>query len=71
MAHNNHIIDNSNKDIDSLLFSGVTNRHEAKEYYLNLAGDWEDPNPPLVVPVKNVSTATLDLLLFERASVKT
>ena len=64
MAHNNHIIDNSNKDIDSLLFSGVTNRHEAKEYYLNLAGDWEDPNPKPVVKVyEGVRVVRDDLLV--------
>ena len=64
MAHNNHIIDNSNKDIDSLLFSGVTNRHEAKEYYLNLAGDWEDPNPkPTVKVYEGVRVVRDDLLV--------
>ena len=64
MAHNKHIIDNSNKDIDSLLFNGVTTRHEAKEYYLNLAGDWEDPNPKPVVKVhEGVRVVRDDLLV--------
>ena len=51
MAHNNHIIDNSNKDVEVLRLNGVTNRHEAREYYLNLAGDWEDPNPKPIIKV--------------------
>ena len=64
MAHNKHVIDNSNKDIDSLLFSGVSNRHEAREYYLNLAGDWEDPNPKPVVKVhEGVRVVRDDLLV--------
>ena len=64
MAHNKHVIDNSNKDIDSLLFSGVSNRHEAREYYLNLAGDWEDPNPKPVVKVhQGVRVVRDDLLV--------
>jgi hypothetical protein len=64
MAHNKHVIDNSNKDIDSLLFNGVSTRHEAKEYYLNLAGDWEDPNPKPVVKVhEGVRVVRDDLLV--------
>ena len=64
MAHNKHVIDNSNKDIDSLLFNGVTTRHEAREYYLNLAGDWEDPNPKPVVKVhEGVRVVRDDLLV--------
>ena len=64
MAHNKHVIDNSNKDIDSLLFNGVSNRHEAREYYLNLAGDWEDPNPKPVVKVhEGVRVVRDDLLV--------
>ena len=39
MSHDNHKIDNLNKDIDDLILYGVTNREEAKEYYLNLAKD--------------------------------
>jgi hypothetical protein len=49
MSHDKHIIDHVNKDVEVLRLEGVTNRHEAKEYYLNLAGGWEDPNPPPVV----------------------
>ena len=64
MAHDKHTIDHSNKDIDLLLFNGVTNRHEAREYYLNLAGDWEDPNPKPVVKVhEGVRVVRDDLLV--------
>lgn len=64
MAHDKHIIDNSNKDIDCLLFNGVTNRHEAREYYLNLARDWEDPNPRPVVKIhEGVRVVRDDLLI--------
>jgi len=64
MAHDKHIIDNSNKDIDCLLFSGVNNRYEAREYYLNLAGDWEDPNPKPVVKIhEGVRVVRDDLLV--------
>lgn len=64
MAHNNHIIDHSNKDVDQLLFNGVTNRDEAREYYLNLAGDWEDPNPPPVIELhEGVRVVRDDLLV--------
>ena len=64
MSHDKHVIDNSNKDIDSLLFSGVSNRHEAREYYLNLAGDWEDPNPKPVVKIhEGVRVVRDDLLV--------
>jgi hypothetical protein len=64
MSHNNHTIDHSNKDIDQLLFNGVTNRHEAREYYLNLAGDWEDPNPSPVIELhEGVRVVRDDLLV--------
>ena len=39
MPHNNHVIDGTNKDINP--FYG-----DPKEYYLDLAKDWVDPNPP-------------------------
>ena len=38
MAHNNHIVDGINKDVGPLY-----SHEEAKEYYLDLAKDWEDP----------------------------
>ena len=40
MPHNNHVEDGFNIDV------GMMQPEEAKEYYLDLAGDWEDPNPP-------------------------
>ena len=49
MAHNQHIIDNRNMDVDTLLFDGVTDRQSAKDYYLELASGWIDPNPEPVV----------------------
>ena len=38
MAHNKHIIDGINKDVGPLY-----THEEAKDYYLELAKDWEDP----------------------------
>ena len=43
MAHNIHVQDGRNIDIEL----GMSPQ-EAKNYYLDLAGDWEDPNPPIV-----------------------
>jgi len=42
MPHNNHIEDGFNIDI------GMMQPDEAKNYYLWLAKDWKDPNPPIV-----------------------
>lgn len=36
MSHNNHVIDNINKDVSTLLFEGVFDRAGAKDYYLSL-----------------------------------
>lgn len=46
MAHNNHVVDGVNKDVGPLYTF-----EDAKEYYLNLAKDWEDPygTPEVVV----------------------
>tara|TARA_R110000772_G_scaffold130100_2_gene238349 strand:- start:494 stop:1387 length:894 start_codon:yes stop_codon:yes gene_type:complete len=38
LAHNKHVIDGMNKDVGALY-----TLEEAKEYYMELAGDWEDP----------------------------
>lgn len=63
MSHDKHIIDNVNKDVEVLRLDGVTNRHEAKEYYLNLARNWEDPNPdPVVETYDGVRVVRDDLL---------
>jgi len=40
LAHNNHIIDGVNKDVGPLYTV-----ESARELFLALAGDWEDPNP--------------------------
>lgn len=43
---------------------GVYDRHDAKEYYLNLAKDWTDPNPDPVVKVhEGVRVVRDDLLV--------
>jgi hypothetical protein len=49
MSHDNHVIDFSNKDVDSLMFEGVYDRKSAREYYLKLAGNWVSPYPDPVV----------------------
>jgi len=64
MSHNKHVIDHRNKDVDNLLMEGVYSRHDAKEYYLELAGDWEDPNPkPVVETYDGVRVVRDDLLV--------
>ena len=64
MAHNNHTIDNLNKDVDDLILYGVSNRQEAKDYYLNLAKDWKDPNPdPIVETHEGIRVVRDDLLV--------
>jgi hypothetical protein len=64
MAHNKHIIDHLNKDIEALRLNGVTSRLEAREYYLDLAGDWEDPNPkPIVKMHEGVRVVRDDMLI--------
>jgi len=42
MPHNKHIEDGFNID------QGMMQPDEAKNYYLWLAKDWKDPNPPIV-----------------------
>jgi hypothetical protein len=64
LAHNKHVIDYTNKDVSNLLMEGVYDRHDAKEYYLNLAKDWTDPNPAPVVKVhEGVRVLRDDLLV--------
>lgn len=64
MAHNNHVIDNINKDVDSLILEGVFDRHAAKEYYLNLAKDWTDPNPaPVVETYEGIRVVRDDMIV--------
>ena len=43
MPHNKHIEDGFNIDV------GMMQPEEAKEYYLDLAQFWTDPNPPIVI----------------------
>jgi hypothetical protein len=63
MSHDKHIIDNVNKDVEVLRLDGVTDRHEAKQYYLDLASSWEDPNPdPVVETYDGVRVVRDDLL---------
>jgi len=63
MPHNNHVIDNSNKDVDSLLMEGVYTRHDAREYYLSLAKNWTDPNPAPVIKIHDGVRVVRDDLL--------
>jgi len=63
MSHDKHIIDHINKDVEVLRLQGVTNRHEAKQYYLSLAEGWEDPNPdPVVKEYEGVRVVRDDLI---------
>ena len=57
------MIDNINKDVDNLMMEGVFDRHDAKEYYLNLAKDWTDPNPAPVVKMHDDVRVVRDDLL--------
>ena len=58
MAHNKHIEDGFNKDI------GLMQPEEAKEYYLELASGWEDPNPaPVEVIHDGVRVIRDDLIV--------
>jgi hypothetical protein len=45
------------------MMEGVFDRHDAKEYYLNLAKDWTDPNPVPVVKVHDDVRVLRDDLL--------
>lgn len=63
MAHNNHVIDYSNKDVDSLMFEGVYDRKSAQEYYLKLAGNWVSPYPdPVVVEHDGIMVVRDDMI---------
>ena len=58
MAHNNHILDGINQDFP---FQWST-AHEAKEYYLEMAKDWEDPyGVPIVKTHEGVRVVRDDL----------
>jgi hypothetical protein len=63
MSHDKHTIDNCNKDIEVLRLQGISTRAEAKEYYLDLAKDWEDPNPPPVIKMHDGVRVVRDDLL--------
>jgi hypothetical protein len=58
MPHNKHIEDGFNKDI------GLMQPDEAKEYYLDLAKNWEDPNPsPVEVLHEGVRVIRDDMIV--------
>lgn len=62
--HNKHVIDFVNKDVDSLVMQGVYNREDAKKYYLDLCGNWVDPNPdPIIETYNGVRVVRDDLLV--------
>ena len=57
MSHDNHVIDGINKDV------GVYGFKAAKEYYLSLASEWEDPNPkPVVIEHEGIRVVRDDLI---------
>ena len=60
MAHNNHVIDGINKDLRPFPWSSL---EETKEYYLELAGDWEDPyGTPKIVEHEGIRVVRDDYL---------
>jgi hypothetical protein len=62
MAHNKHVEDGFNKDI------GLMQPEEAKEYYLELAAGWEDPNPaPVEVMHDGVRVIRDDLIVGSKS----
>jgi len=64
MSHNKHVIDNINKDVDGLIMEGVFGREDARKYYLDLAGDWTDPNPaPVIETYEGVRVVRDDLIV--------
>ena len=53
MTHNKHIIDGINKDLIG----------RSKQYYLDLAGDWEDPyGDPVITAHAGVRVVRDDLI---------
>lgn len=64
MPHDNHVIDNINKDVDGLVLQGVFGRQDARDYYLNLAKDWNDPNPaPVIETYEGIRVVRDDLIV--------
>ena len=58
MPHNKHVEDGFNIDV------GMMQPDEAKNYYLDLAGDWEDPNPaPRIVEHEGIRVVRDDDLV--------
>ena len=58
MPHNNHVEDGFNIDV------GMMQPDEAKNYYLDLAGDWEDPSPaPRIVMHESIRVVRDDDLV--------
>lgn len=64
MAHNNHVIDNINKDVSSLLMEGVFDRKTARDYYLSLIPEgYSSPYPnPIVETYDGVRVVRDDLI---------
>lgn len=62
MAHDRHVIDGFNRDM------GVMGPEQALEYYLEMAGDWEDPNPaPVIVEHEGIRVVRDDLIVGTKA----
>lgn len=58
MPHDNHVIDGVNKDVEPL-----NTRFHARDAYLHMARNWEDPNPDPVVTVHDGVRVVRDDLL--------
>jgi hypothetical protein len=61
MTHNNHVIDGINKDLVG----------KSKQYYLDLAGDWEDPyGLPVIESYEGVKVTRDDLIVGAGSKVR-
>ena len=62
MSHNNHIIDGINKDV------GIMGWEATREYYLELASNWEPYNPdPVVIEYEGIRVVRDDLIVGTKA----
>ena len=64
MSHDKHVIDGYNQDV------GYRSWEEARDYYLELASDWTDPNPDPVVTIHDGVRCVRDDLIAGTANVE-